>query len=216
MRRFQIIEAEQRSDAWRQARAGRLTGSRAHIIFAKGKTKGSESIQRRDYRLQLVSERISGEAQANLFTSADMQHGIDIEPMAFARYESSMGDLVRRTGFIQHLDYMAGCSLDGDINDFTGIIELKCPKLGTHLLYMTAPDLLRNEYIAQVRHNLWITGAAFCDLMSFNDALPARFQMLRVRVERYEAELPEYETEALKFLKEVEDHYQMIMDGAYG
>jgi hypothetical protein len=210
---FTLIDAEQRSPAWCQARAGRLTGSRAAVILAKGRKDG-ESVQRRDYRLQLVAERITGVAQENYFFSADMQRGIDIEPLAFAAYEAQTGEMVRRTGFLQHDTLMAGCSLDGDVNDFSGIIELKCPKLATHLGYLAEPYKLIHDYYAQVAHNLWITGAAYCDLISFDDRLPKAKQLIRTRIERYDAQIPEYEIETLKFLDEVSEAHTAIMGEA--
>jgi predicted phage-related endonuclease len=210
---FTVIDAEQRSPAWMQARAGRLTGSRAAIVMVKGKGD-KESVQRRDYRLQLVAERITGVAQENIYFNADMQRGVELEPFAFAAYEGLTGEMVRRTGFLQHNTLMTGCSLDGDINDFSGIIELKCPKLATHLGYLANPASLYNDYTAQVAHNLWITGAAFCDLISYDDRLPKHKRLLRMRIERYHAGIAEYEAEALKFLDEVSANYQAIMGEA--
>lgn len=210
MSNFTVINAEQRSPEWLKARAGRLTGSRAALVTVKGKGD-KESIQRRDYRLQLVSERITGEAQENFYFNSDMQRGIDLEPVAFARYESLTGELVRRTGFLSHNELMIGCSLDGDIGEFSGIIELKCPKMATHLGYLGNPASLINEYQNQVAHNLWVTGAAFCDLISFDDRLPRSKQMLRARVERYNAGLDDYIAAATAFLLEVDDVYNQIM-----
>jgi exodeoxyribonuclease (lambda-induced) len=215
VKNFTVIDFPQQSPQWRIARAGRLTGSMAHTILATGRA-GKESVMRRDYRLQLVSERIAGEAQENLFFTRDMERGVVIEPQAFAAYEAQTGELVRKTGFLQHNSIMAGCSLDGDIGDFSGIVELKCPKMATHLTYLADPSALAGEYDAQVRHNLWISGAAYCDLISFDDRMPPHKQLLRVRVEAFNARLDEYEVEAKKFLAEVETHYCLIMDGAYG
>jgi hypothetical protein len=58
---------------------------------------------------------------------------------------------------------------------------------------------------------LWVSGAAFCDLISFDDRLPKHKQMLRVRIERYNAGVGEYEIEAMKFLSEVDAAYNTIM-----
>jgi exodeoxyribonuclease (lambda-induced) len=210
---FTVIEAEQRSPEWQQARCGRITGSRAAVILAKGRTKGAESTQRRDYRLQLVAERITGVPHENYYFNAEMQRGIDLEPAAFAAYEAISGQLVRHTGFLSHTKYMAGCSLDGDIGEFSGIIELKCPKLATHLGYLANPASFPQEYAAQVAHNMWISGAAFCDLISFDDRVPHKKQLLKVRIERYNAGIDEYQAEALKFLDEVSNVYDSIMAG---
>ncbi len=210
---FTVIECEQRSPEWRAARAGRLTGSKAEVIFMKG--RGNEPSKTREkYLYQLIGERVNGEARETFFANADMQRGISLEPLAFATYEATMGALVRRTGFLAMNECLAGCSLDGDINNFSGIIELKCPMTAQHLAYRANPASLLNDYRAQVRHNLWVSGAVFCDLISFDDRLPPRKQFLRVRVERGDAEIPLYEQAAHKFLSEVESEYQHIMNEA--
>jgi YqaJ-like recombinase protein len=215
MTNFNVIDVAQRSLEWYQARAGRLTGSMAHVITMTGKKKGEESKTRRDYILELVSERIARCAQERLFWTAEMQRGVDIEPIAFGMYEALTGNMVQKSGFLQHKTLQAGCSLDGHIGDFSGIIELKCPKMATHLICLADPSVLTNEYRAQVQHNLWITGAAFCDLVSFDNRLPGNKQMVRARIERGDAGLHEYERAALDFLNEVDDRYKLIMDGAY-
>ena len=58
MRNFTIVEAEQRTPAWFAARAGRLTASRAKDMLAAIKT--GEAAARRDLRIQLVVERLTG------------------------------------------------------------------------------------------------------------------------------------------------------------
>jgi hypothetical protein len=213
--RFTVIEAAQRSDEWRRARAGRLTGSMAHIIVMKGKRPGEESKTRRDYILQLVTERIDGNSQERLFHTADIERGIRLEPYAFSAYEAKQGVIVQRSGFLQMNEHLAGCSLDGHMGNYSGILELKCPKMATHIRYYEDPILLAVEYALQCTHNLWVTGAAYCDLISFNDRLPPKKQLVHVRLARYDAHLPEYEDKALQFLKEVDARYELIMDGGY-
>lgn len=206
---FTVINADQRSPEWRRARAGRLTGSRADAILMKGKG-GKDSVTRAEYQWQLVVERIDGEVQENFLWTADMQRGVELEPVAFATYEAVKGTLVRRSGFLQHTELMAGCSLDGDIENFAGIIELKCPKMATHLNYFEDITRLRKDYMAQVRHNLWITGAVYCDLVSFDDRVPPKARLLCTRVERYDADIPAYDAAARLFLDEVENKYQQL------
>src|SRR3990167_2803864 len=97
---FTIVTAEQRSPAWRAARLGRLTGSRAADMLAQ--IKSGEAAGRRDYRLQLVCERLTGESQEDSYVSKEMQRGIDLEASAFAAYEAATGELARKTGFLGH------------------------------------------------------------------------------------------------------------------
>lgn len=199
--KFTVIKHEQRSPAWFLARSGRLTGSRACDMLAK--IKSGEAAARRDYRLQLAVERLTGAPQEGGFVNADMQRGIDMEATAFAAYEAATGEMVRRTGFICADDHMIGCSLDGDIENFAGIIELKVPKSTTHISYFKSGGM-PSAYLPQVQHNLWVTGAEWCDFASFDDRLPKALQLFRVRVHAKDLDMAAYEAEAMKFLAEVD------------
>jgi YqaJ-like recombinase protein len=198
---FQIITAEQRSPAWFAARAGRLTGSRASDMLAT--IKSGEAAGRRDLRAQLVVERLTGEPQEDGFVNAAMLRGIEKEPEAFAAYEAATGHVVRRTGFLAHDDLLVGCSLDGDVDEFTGIVELKCPKSATHLGYLRSGKL-PTAHLAQVTHNLFVTGAEWCDFASFDDRFPSHLQLFRVRVARTDVDLAAYEKAVRAFLSEVD------------
>jgi hypothetical protein len=202
MKPFTIVDAPQRSPEWFQARIGRLTGSRASDITAALKG-GGEPFQRRDLRAQLVVERLTGMPQEDGYINAVMQRGIDKEPDAFAAYEASSGNLVRRTGFLQHTELMAGCSVDGDVEDFTGIVELKCPKSAAHLSYWELGCVPAN-HLPQILHNLWITGATWCDFVSFDDRFPEGLQLFVCRVPRMDLDVYAYEQVARKFLAEVD------------
>ncbi len=200
MSRFAIVDAPQRSDEWREARMGRLTGSVAADMLAT--IKSGEAAARRDLRMQLVCERLTGVPQENGYVSAEMQRGVDLEPVAVAAYEASRSVLVRKSGFLALLDVPAGCSLDGHVGQFTGIIELKCPKSTTHWRYMQHGKVPA-DYVAQITHNLWVSGAQWCDFISFDDRFPPALQLFVVRVPRDEAAIAAYEKAALAFLAEV-------------
>jgi putative phage-type endonuclease len=199
---FIIHDCDQRSDAWFKARAGKLTGSRACDMLAT--IKSGEAAARRDYRTQLVVERLTGQPQEDGFINAAMQRGIDLEPQAFRAYEALTGTMAVRTGFLAHNSLMAGCSLDGHVDSFAGIVEIKCPKSATHLKYWRGDGKLPAEYLPQVTHNLWITGAAWCDFLSFDDRFPADLQTFLVRVKREDVDIAGYEKAALAFLAEVD------------
>lgn len=204
---FTVIDAPQRSEQWFQARAGLLTGSRAADMLAT--IKSGEAAARRDYRMQLVCERLTGQPQEDGFVNAAMQRGIDLEPMAFAAYESMTGAVAVRTGFLRHKSIAAGCSLDGHVDNFKGIVELKVPKSATHLKYLRE-GAMPKDYLPQVTHNLWITGAEWCDFLSFDDRFPADMQVFYTRVYAKDADLPAYEAAAVKFLAEVENEVNAL------
>jgi hypothetical protein len=205
VRRFQVIDAPQRSPEWHVARLGLLTGSAAKDMLAT--IKSSEAAARRDLRARLVVERLTGQAQEESFVNAAMQRGIDVEPLARAAYEAHTGLLVQETGFLRHLDHMAGCSLDGHVWDYEGIVEIKCPKSATHLRYLRT-GTVPSEHLAQVRHNLWITHAEWCDFVSFDDRFPEHLRLVVTRIQRDACDIDGYAKKALAFLSEVEAEYQ--------
>ncbi len=204
---FRVVTTDQRTDAWRQARVGMLTGSVAGDMLAKIKT--GEAAARRDLRLRLVCERLTGQSQEDAFVSKDMQRGIDKEAEAFAAYEALTSEIARPVGFLAHPDLRAGCSPDGQIGQFRGILELKCPKSATHLRYLRA-RAVPADYLPQVQHNLWITGAAWCDFVSYDDRFPSALRLCVFRVERDDAAMKAYELLVRMFLAEVDKEFEAV------
>lgn len=203
-RLFTIHEAEQRTPEWFAARAGRLTSSAAADLFKEGKKKGEESYMRRDLRIRLALEQMTGQPQEDdARPTTAMQRGIDREADARLAYEAETGTLVEQAGFLAHTGCMAGTSLDGYVGDFAGIVELKCPKSATHISYLKSKTLPA-EYLPQLRHHVWVTGAQWADFVSFDDRLPEHLRLVIYRVTRDQLDIPGYEQAALAFLKEVE------------
>jgi hypothetical protein len=207
---FAIIDAPQRSPEWFQARLGRLTGSCAKDMFAVGRTKGEEAAARRDLKMRLALERLTGQCiEDETFINKEMQRGIDCEPLARAAYESATGYMVRTTGFLAANESPIGCSLDGDVDDFTGIVEIKAPKTATHYKYLKASKLPA-EHAWQVLHNLYVTGAAWCDFVSWDGRFPPALQLHIIRVERNDAALRGYAIALNEFLAEVDTEFHAL------
>ncbi len=191
----------QRSAEWFAARLGKLTASRAGDMLAT--IKSGEAAARRDLRTQLVCERLTGTCQDDVFINDAMQRGMDKEADAFAAYEALTGELAHTVGFIAHDTALAGCSPDGVIGDFAGLLECKCPKSATHLKYLRAGKV-PPDYLPQLTHSLWVTGAPWIDFVSFDDRFPDSLRIFQVRVQRAECDLLGYELAATLFLSEVE------------
>ena len=199
---FTVIDVPQRSPEWFTARAGRATGSRAKDILAS--IKSGEAAARRNYRVQLVLERITGKPHEGGYVSTAMQQGIEREADAAALYEALTGRVLQTTGFLQHGELMAGCSLDGHVGDFEGLIEAKCPLPATHLDYLTTGKVPR-DYLAQITHALWmVPSAPWCDWLSYCPDFPEPLQTKLVRVNRADVDLAAYELALSLFLSEVE------------
>ncbi len=190
----------QRSPEWFQVRCGKLTASDAKDMLATIRT--GEAAARRDLRARLVAERLTGRAQEEGYTSDAMQHGIDTEAAARRFYEVVRGVLVEDVGFLAHDELAAGCSPDGLADD--GLLELKCPKTATHITYLREPQTLVSAYRAQLTHALWVSGAPWIDIASFDNRLPTPLQFVVVRVDRAAVDLVGHDRAVRAFLDEVD------------
>lgn len=205
---FTVLDAPQRSPAWFQARLGRLTGSRAADMLAMTKA-GEHTSRRKDLRTQLVLERLTGQVQAEDWFSPEMRRAVVKEPLAIEAYETLTGRFAQRSGFLAHDTLPVGCSLDGHLGDFAGIVEVKCPKSSTHLAYLTS-GTVPEEYLPQIVHALWVSGAAWCDFLSFDDRFPPHLQTMLVRYARNEEEIALYTLAVAAFLSEVGDELAAV------
>jgi len=192
---------EQGTPEWFAQRLGKVTASRVADIIAKTKTGVAAS--RGNYLAQLVAERLTGQA-ADSFKSGAMQHGTETEPMARMAYETETGQMVTEVAMIQHPKIeMAGASPDGLVGD-DGLVEIKCPNTSTHIATLMA-DKAPSGYMAQMQWQMACTGRAWCDFVSFDPRMPEDMQLFIKRVPRDEKLIAEYEAEVIKFLAEVQE-----------
>lgn len=190
---------EQGTPEWHQLRLGKVTASRVSDVMAKIKT--GESASRKNYRAELVVQRLTG-LPSESFTNAAMEWGTATEPMARIAYEIAKEVLVEQVGFIEHPTIaMFGCSPDGLAHD--GMIEIKCPNSTTHIEYLT-DNKAPAKYINQMQCQMAVTGRKWCDFVSFDPRLPEDLQLFVVRVERDQKYIDSMEIEVVEFLTEVE------------
>lgn len=205
-KRYLIDSCEQGTPEWRQIRAGRVTGSKADCVDAKSRDGKSEGTTRRDYRVQLALERLTGLPQEDGYMSREMQEGKEREPYARLAYEAETGNALETLGFAYWPDLPIGCSPDAFVEDEDGfgLVSIKCPKASTHWEYLQAKRH-PPAYIPQSAHeSLVIEDARFVDFFSYNPTFPEKLQTLRVRVYREELEIPKHEAAVMRFLGEVD------------
>lgn len=191
----------QGSDEWHEARLGCVTASRVADVMAR--TKSGPAAARKNYMMELLCQRLTG-AREEGFTSAAMQRGIDLEPLARSAYEVESGETVMEAGFVLHPEAKAfGASPDGLVAD-TGLIEIKCPNTAQHVEFIRTgkPD---GRYIWQMQAQMECTGRDWCDFVSFDDRMPERLQMRSVRVMRDPDMIVSMMDEVLGFLKELSE-----------
>jgi hypothetical protein len=197
----------QGSVEWLAERAGCATASRFKDVLAKIKT--GEAADRRKYRVQIVTERLTG-APVETYTNTAMQHGTDTEPFARMAYEGRTGAFVDEVGFLKHPELVwCGGSPDGLIGD-DGIIEIKCPYTST-VHVDTLQSGMPSEHKAQCQGLLWITGRQWVDFVSFDPRMPEHLRVYVQRIARDEKYIETLAAEVCNFLGEVDALYLKLM-----
>lgn len=202
---MQQLSNDQRSDDWFEARLGRATASRFKDVMTS--IKSGESAARKNYRAELVAERLTGNREEG-FTSAAMQWGVDNEDTARLRYELATDNDVDECGFFTHDSLMAGASPDGLIGE-VGVLEIKCPNSATHIETLKT-QRVPYQYYWQVIGQMWITNRQWCDFVSFDPRMPDNAQLFIIRVERDEEAVKRLATEVEAFLNEVDIDTEFI------
>lgn len=192
---------EQRSDEWFSARLSKVTASRINDVMSTLKS-GGESASRKNYRTQIVVERLTGQ-KAESYTNGAMQWGTDQEPFARQAYEFFTGNDVVEVGFIDHQTItMTGASPDGLIGT-EGMIEIKCPNTATHIDWLLA-GTVPAEHLKQMQWQMECTDREWCDFVSYDPRLPVDLQLFIVRCERDDVLLNEIRAAVIKLLSEVD------------
>ena len=198
--RVEATKIEQGSDAWKALRAGKVTASRVADVLSK--IKSGEAAGRKNYRMDLVAERLTGKP-ADSFTNSAMQWGTEQEPFARIAYETHKGLFVEQVPFVDHptIEWF-GCSPDGLVGE-DGLLEIKAPNTTTHLEYLQ-DGKPPTRYIPQMMAQMACTGRKWCDFVSFDPRLPEDLQLFVVRLNWDDAYIQEMEAEVKQFLNEVE------------
>lgn len=191
---------EQQDAVWFAARTGKATASRFKDVLAKLKN-GQPGADRQNYLIDVVTERLTGDPVQH-FTTAAMQWGIDLEPLARKAYEDYVRVGVDPTGFWAHDELAAGASPDGLVN-WDGLVEIKCPfNSARHI--QTWRDGMPSEHMPQVQGQLWITGRDWCDFVSFDPRMPGALKLYVERIERNDEFIKGLEAEVRLFLADVD------------
>lgn len=192
---------EQRSPEWFEARLGKATASRFNDVRSFS-AKGLELAGRKNYRAQIVLERLTGQPQES-YQSMAMQWGVETEPMARLAYELKSGNKVKEVGFVEHPVLNAGASPDGLIADLW-VLEIKCPNSATHMATLKEAKL-PSDYMAQVQGQMWITGREQCEFVSYDPRMPEAAQLFICTVLRDDDYIKQLEADVRKFLDEVDE-----------
>jgi putative phage-type endonuclease len=199
---------KQGSNEWFQARLGKVTASRIGDLMAT--TKSGPAASRKNYIMELLCQRLTGEREEG-FTSSAMQWGTETEPLARAEYEALTGQWVEEVGFIDHPTIKGfGASPDGLCGD--GCIEIKCPNTATHISTLFE-EKVQQKYVYQMMGVMMCADKKWCDFVSYDPRLPdkAKIKVIRfLRDEEMEAEMTKAITTFLAELDKLESKVRAL------
>ena len=192
---MQILNHEQGSQEWLDARCGVITASNiSKLVTSQGKV----STQRPNYLAQLVSERITKELP-QFHKSDAMERGNELEAQARSTFEFITDLEVKEVGLCK-MDEWRGCSPDGLIDFGTWGecgVEIKCPLGHTQIKYLKASKVPA-EYVPQVQWSMFITGMDIWHFYSYHPQI----QDLHIVVKRDEKLIQLMKTESDLLIEE--------------
>lgn len=195
----------QGSDEWFAARIGKVTASRVKDVMATGRG-GAPSATRKNYMMELLCERLSGETAPSFSTPA-IRRGIELEPVARGMYEMDSPHDVKEVGLIDHPSIpMFGASPDGIVilPGAKGGIEIKCPNTAQHVAVIQSGEH-DPQYEWQMLAQMACAELEWVDFVSYDDRLPAPLDYVCYRFERDDRRITEMERAIVEFLQELDE-----------
>lgn len=183
-----VDNSESDLEEWFRRRSGKFTCSRFGDLMVRGRGKDEEWGQvALNYIYQVIGERLGSFTFP--FDTKPTQWGKDNEPLALQEYcqrrDVDIEEVLTGTeAFIAVNDYCGGTP-DGVY--LPGCLEIKCPYTPQeHVRTMINKDIPK-QYHWQVHGHLMLTGAEYCDFISFDPRIAdERFRMVIIRVQRDE------------------------------
>jgi putative phage-type endonuclease len=199
----QAEQVTQGTPEWRLLRCGKVTASRVADVMAT-RRDGTEAAARRDYRVEILTERLTGIPSEYDFETADMRWGKQQEPFARLAYEALRGVHVGQIPFAQHPSIKwAGASPDGLVGD-DGLCEIKCPRSYTHLGYILA-GVVPEDYKPQMSWQLaCMPEREWVDFISYDPRMPPGLRLFVRRFYRTQKVIDDLKQGVIKFLDDVE------------
>jgi hypothetical protein len=185
-------EAERRAE-WFALRRGKFTGSRFGDLIGTGRGKDAEFSQTGlTYIYQVAAERLG--SYKFEFDSSATRWGKDHEVEAIQAYcdagHANRDDIKTGEAAFTELCEYAACTPDGLVG-LDGTLEVKCPYTPEEHMRYLYEDRIPPKYQWQVLGHILVTGAQWCDFVSFDPRIdgPKRLFVKRAMRDRYEKEL---------------------------
>ena len=201
-----LTSFEQGSPEWKQARAGKVTASRAKDARDKLKS-GAASGKQIAYACQVALERLSGQPADATFENWQMREGHVQEPIARAAYERRTGNLVDEVGAFATDDDLFLYSPDGLI-DGDGLLEVKTLFSPERIMTIVGNGDV-SDFMDQCMFGLWLTGRQWIDLVVW---VPSLEHLTIKRIDRDEDYIEAMETDLMAFSRLVKQYETTLRD----
>lgn len=197
-----ILDVEQGSDEWLEARLGLPTASVMHCLLVNGRLCPPFGAGALDLLDKLAYERFTGQPNGDFVGNASTKRGHVIEPIAVQTYidsgHASAMDVIE-AGIM--LAKGVGASPDRLIGADGGL-EIKS-KNGKGMVTLLRNGVIDKAHITQMQINMWVSGRSWWDYFVYCDGLPPFHQRFEPDLELH-AKLDERVPLFLALLDELE------------
>lgn len=153
---MKIINLEQGSPEWLHFRRSHITSTDASVLTGHNPFSDPKTLW--GQKLQLIPEKKKNQ---------HMQRGNDLEPIARNLFQEKMKFEVEPLVIQSNDRPWQMTSLDGIDASRKRIIEIKCPKIQSHLACCSIQDIPM-YYLVQMQHHLACSGAEICYYVSYH------------------------------------------------
>ncbi len=169
--KLEIVECEQGTDEWFQARAGIITASRFADVMAKTPKGNADGATRKKYLYQLAGEILTGEVHET-YKNNHMDRGRVMEAAAREDYifwSDVDIDQFKQIGFAKRAYF--GCSPDHLIGD-NGVLEIKTALPSIMIDLAESGTDFPSEHKPQCQGALLVLNREFVDLKVYWPKMP--------------------------------------------
>lgn len=201
---MKIIDVEQGTDEWFEARCGVVTASEFSSVMATGRGS-SPSKTRKTYMLKKIGEQLTERPADSWGGNGHTERGHEDEPIARGLYEAITGNSVATTGLITTDCSRIGYSPDGLVGE-EGLIEIKSKAPHRHIECILN-NAIPPEHMDQLWGGLLVSERKWIDFVSYCEGLPLFIK----RVNRDEKVIGELRIGIDNFLIEMEALKEKVM-----
>ena len=188
---MQILNCEQGTSEWLNARLGIITASNAELLLVNGKNEFGIGADLIKYLDVLGGERFTGSPDDSFTGNQHTERGHILEPIVSDYYVAcgyANADEVQQVGIVlNHADkcgYHVGASPDRLVGDKGGLeIKTRLQKLQ---FYVLRTGDISKKHEAQIQFSLWVTGREWWDYMSYCENMPPFYKRFYPDVEMFE------------------------------